>query len=193
MHDQKSQNEIEELFKKVDIANITAISSDFFETTTPTQFIETIKTFISISLSKKDNGQLLLALALTTSQKYLLFFSDFLVEFVPLALQFDSLSSVIPQILQFLITYNSNKSENDLLINISECLLILSEVSNYSQMALGQLQKMVSDTNDVVKRNIVSQIKKLDCDTNNQLHVIKEQLISSSSFAVRDLAKRVLE
>ncbi|WP_432749609.1 hypothetical protein [Pediococcus pentosaceus] len=193
VHDQKSQNEIEELFKKVDIANITAISSDFFETTTPTQFIETIKTFISISLSKKDNGQLLLALALTTSQKYLLFFSDFLVEFVPLALQFDSLSSVIPQILQFLITYNSNKSENDLLINISECLLILSEVSNYSQMALGQLQKMVSDTNEVVKRNIVSQIKKLDCDTNNQLHVIKEQLISSSSFAVRDLAKRVLE
>lgn len=131
-----------------------------------------------------------MTLTLDTSPRYLRFVSELLVDFIPLALYRSKLSSTLPPILQFLITHNSRESENELLMNIFQSLVCLSSDSQYSEIALGQLQRLVSDTNNVVKRNLVVQIHESSTVAQKALSSIKAQLMSSSNYSVRDLAMR---
>lgn len=146
---------------------------------------------INISLSGEDGGKILLILTLSQSAEYIYFVSDLLVDFIPLALQDDSLINTIPQILQFLIANNnSHERENKLINNISKCFLILINCQQYCDVALGQLQRLVSDTNNIVQRLLVSNIHSLPSEQQSNLEGIKGQLLTSSSYSVRDLAIR---
>lgn len=75
-------------------------------------------------------------------------------------------------------------------MNISQSLVCLSSDSQYSEIALDQLQRLVSDTNNVVKRNLVVQIHESSTVAQKALSSIKAQLMSSSNYSVRDLAMR---
>ena len=66
----------------------------------------------------------------------------------------------------------------------------LSDDPQYSEIALGQLQRLVSDTNNVVKRNLVVQIHESSTAVQKTLSSIKVQLMNSSNYSVRDLATR---
>ena len=150
--------------------------------------------FIEILKTNNDDGKLLTILTLEQSTKYLLFISEMLVSYIPVALSSHSLRRTIPQILQFLIlNNNSHDRENSLIINISQCLLILCFDEEYSDVSLGQLQRLVSDTNNTVLRQLVSQINRLTPEEQTRLHSIKAQLLINSSYSVRDLAKRDFE
>ncbi|ALX88705.1 hypothetical protein [Lacticaseibacillus paracasei] len=185
-----SHEDFEMIIKKIQTSKITAEPSGFFEISTPTSLIDAIRSFTDIAVSGLDTGKLHLTLTLDTSPRYLRFVSELLVDFIPLALYRSKLSSTLPPILQFLITHNSRESENELLMNIFQSLVCLSSDSQYSEIALGQLQRLVSDTNNVVKRNLVVQIHESSTVAQKALSSIKAQLMSSSNYSVRDLAMR---
>ncbi|MDK7183695.1 hypothetical protein [Lacticaseibacillus rhamnosus] len=185
-----SYKDFEKTSDKIRTSKITAEPSGFFEISTPTSLIDAIRSFVDISVLGVDTGKLLLTLTLDTSPRYLLFVSELLVNFVPLALRRSKLRNTLPQILQFLITHNSRDSENKLLTNISQSLVDLSDDPQYSEIALGQLQRLVSDTNNVVKRNLVVQIHESSTAVQKTLSSIKVQLMNSSNYSVRDLATR---
>lgn len=125
------------------------------------------------------------------SAKYLFFVSEMLIDFIPLVHSSPSLRKTLQQILSFLIfNNNSHDRENRLTINISKCLLLLCSDEAYLDVALGQLQRLVSDTNNTVQRQLIVQIHHLSSETQARLHSIKAQLLVSPSYAVRDLARR---
>lgn len=186
-------NDVDAL-KKIDTEHLTAVNPNFFSDQAPTHYIAALHGFIEILKTNNDDGKLLTILTLEQSTKYLLFISEMLVSYIPVALSSHSLRRTIPQILQFLIlNNNSHDRENSLIINISQCLLILCFDEEYSDVSLGQLQRLVSDTNNTVLRQLVSQINRLTPEEQTRLHSIKAQLLINSSYSVRDLAKRDFE
>lgn len=187
----RDENQYSVVLKNINTEIFLAESLSLFEISTPTQYIEVLRAFIEISLSREDNGKLLLILTLAQSANYIYFVSELLLDFIPLALQDNSLTNTIPQILQFLIANNnSHERENKLINNVSKCFLILVNHQQYSDVALGQLQRLVSDTNNIVQRQLVSYIHSLPVKQQDILKGIKDQLVVSSSYSVRDLAIR---
>ncbi|MCI1893273.1 MAG: hypothetical protein LKJ46_00895 [Lactobacillus sp.] len=146
---------------KINIDSLDAKSLSFFEIQAPTQQLEAIRAFLKISLIEQDNGNLLSTLTLNTSGRYLLFVSELLIDFIPVAMKSRTLRPALTQVVQFLITNNNRARENQLLINICNCFLRLLSFERYSTIASGQLQRLVSDTNDVVKRQMVVLINAL--------------------------------
>lgn len=177
--------------QNIDAKNLAAEDMSLFSVQTPTQYIAVLRSFIEILKLQNDDGKLLTILTLEQSAKYLFFVSEMLIDFLPIALTSNSLRKTIPQILQFLIlNNNSHDRENKLTINVSKCLLILCSDQAYSDVSLGQLQRLVSDTNNSVQRQLIVQIKHLSPEIQTRLHSIKTQLLINSSYAVRDLARR---
>lgn len=186
----KNDNNIRQrLLDNIISQDIVAESNGFFEVESPTQYIEALRILIDTVLSGMDKGKLIFVLSLEHSAEYISFISDLLEDFIPLAISIESLNETLPQVLQFLITNNSHDNENTILLNIAKCLLSLSGYDKLSEIALGQLQKIISDNNDTVKRQLVVLIN----ESNNKSDIfnpLKKQLLVSSNYSVRDLAIR---
>jgi len=189
IHNNKTENI--DLLDKIDTKNLTAEDHGFFSKNAPTKYVEVLRGFLGIISLNNDNGKLLTILTLEQSAKYLYFVSEMLIDFLPIALTSIPLRNTIPQVLQFLIlNNNSHERENKLTTNISKCLITLCSDEEYSDIALGQVQRLVSDTNNVIQRQIVTQIQQLSPERQKLFHSIKAQLLINSSYSVRDLARR---
>lgn len=180
----------EYLVKNIKLDAMVAESTSFFESAVPTNLIDLIRGIMGISLSLKENKDLIYILSNSNSPAYVECLTDILVDFIKLSIKDESKIEMIPQVLQFLITYNNRNSDNQILINISKCFLSISDDKSYGEFAIGQLKLLVTDTNDTVKRQVVEEIFEIKNETNPDLEIIKKILMQSSSFSVRDLANR---
>ncbi|WP_087721285.1 hypothetical protein [Companilactobacillus bobalius] len=176
--------------KNIKLDAMVAESTSFFESAVPTNLIDLIRGIMGISLSLKENKDLIYILSNSNSPAYVECLTDILVDFIKLSIKDESKIEMIPQVLQFLITYNNRNSDNQILINISKCFLSISDDKSYGEFAIGQLKLLVTDTNDTVKRQVVEEIFEIKNETNPDLEIIKKILMQSSSFSVRDLANR---
>lgn len=190
-----THDDIKYKLKKYFVENIkldtmVAESTNIFESAVPTNLIDLIRGIMGISLSLRENKDLIYILSNSNSPAYVECLTDILIDFIKLSIKDESKVVMIPQILQFLVTYNNRDSDNQILVNISKCFLSISDDKNYGEFAIGQLKLLVTDTNDNVKRQVVEEIFENENETTSNLEIIKKILMRSSSFSVRDLAER---
>lgn len=187
---QKKMFSAAQFTKQISSENFTAETSNFFEAFTPTEFIEVIRMFINLLKDSDGLDQLLTMLTLDQSPRYLAFITSLLIDFIPITLLTPSQSNSIPLILQFLITNSdSHQRENALIIDISACLVKLATAPKYSQIALGQLQRLASDTNMVVQRHLIDQIHNVPANMQKGFLPVKSQLLLNSNYSVQQFAK----
>lgn len=189
IHDD-SKHELKDYFtKNIQLDILTAESNSFFEASVPTNLIDMIRGMIGMSLSLRENKDLIYILSSSNTPVYVECLTDILNDFIKLAINEESKKEMIPQILQFLVTHNNRNSDNKILVNISKCFLAILNDKDYGEFAIGQLKLLVTDTNDDVKRQVVEEIFEIKNEVNKELEILKKILIQSSSFSVRDLAK----
>src|SRR5699024_2475501 len=115
-----------------------------------------------------ENGnKILLAVSMDKSMEFLENLSDLLVDFIRLLIQEPQNKEFLPLCVQFLITNNSIQNDTRVLVNIAKSLIILSNYQEYNDIAIGQLQIMVSDSDDIVRRKIVVLISKYSKRSDN--------------------------
>lgn len=180
---------------KIEISEINAIALNFFQKRDASTIVETIKYLLDVSLNDaSENGnKILLAVSMDKSMEFLENLSDLLVDFIRLLIQEPQNKEFLPLCVQFLITNNSIQNDTRVLVNIAKSLIILSNYQEYNDIAIGQLQIMVSDSDDIVRRKIVVLISKYSKRSDNSFKNIKAQLLNSSNYSVRDLAKRLFQ
>src|SRR5699024_8650321 len=138
---------------KIEISEINAIALNFFQKRDASTIVETIKYLLDVSLNDaSENGnKILLAVSMDKSMEFLENLSDLLVDFIRLLIQEPQNKEFLPLCVQFLITNNSIQNDTRVLVNIAKSLIILSNYQEYNDIAIGQLQIMISDSDDVIR------------------------------------------